>query len=304
MGTKLYVSNDGKNFTEVAALVGDNLSTIPAMFIYKAIGFYLKTYSTKKSKCTRVNERTYFSELYQFLISNSIYEVNKVTHDLMFAYQSMLLTKVGPSTVNRQFNTFKNFFSLLHKNEQISKDPCARIEALKCDNPVIQLWTARDLIKVYQDNAGLKSILKFMWFSGGRSCEVVNLMATDINWDDMTITFRSLKNGGNNRQVVITKKIEKVLHKMPMNGIYVFNYKGKRHTSDSLGKLIKKSVRKVCKNKNLTAKSIRHTYCTRAIEKGLNNKTVQELMGHSSWRTTEKYSHISKKHLKSAAERV
>lgn len=112
--------------------------------------------------------------------------------------------------------------------------------------------------------------------------------------------LRSEKNHEIAREVIITKRVDRLLHSIKLKGLYVFG-QGSKFTSDSLGKKVRKIVLKYARNKNLNVKGIRHTFCMRAVEKGLTNAEVQMLMGHTSWRTTENYIHFKRKHLKKAA---
>jgi integrase/recombinase XerD len=290
---------------KIAAVIAElQFSTIKRTFLFAAIGFYVQNYSSFKSKCTKTNENTYFSNFYVFLCSRGIYFCDEVTLDHMVEYKNQLLkNNLSASTVNRQFRTFRHFFNTLVKSQKIYRSPCQYLEPEKEQKPIIELWTGRDFIKARKGvSHSTAQLMTFLWMSGARSCEAVNLMWTDIDWNRAVIYLRTGKTGQKIREIEITKRIDKLLHTMTMTGVYVFSKDGKKYTSDSLGKEVKTSILSFCKNKKLDVKSIRHTYCTRGIERGLSNKTVQSLMGHSSWRTTEKYSHLSKKFLKQSAE--
>lgn len=273
--------------------------------LYQIIGEYIIFYtSQKKSHYTRKNERTYFSNFYEYCSSVGLHYCDQITPALLERYRISLLAKVAPATVNRQFNTLKHMFSILHKNDLIRKNPFSLIKRLKEPKPKINLWTARDFIRcrraLDQRHANL---LTFLWYSGARLIEAVNLMWTDIDWDRKEIILRSEKINGASRVITLTSKIDKLLHSNAFRGVYVFG-EGSKFTSDRFGKVVRKAVLNFCQNKDLTVKEIRHTYCTRGHEKELQDSTIQELMGHASYRTTQKYRHLSRKHLNKAAEKM
>lgn len=303
VGHKLYVKI-GDNFEELSAIgLFPDLKCFKKTPIYIEIAKYLKNItSQKKSSSTRKNEKTYFSNLYEYLIDKQVFFCDEVNELILIEYRIHLLKKVKQSTVNRQFNTIKNFFNLLLKNEVITKNPCINLRHGKVEKPRIDLWSGRDFVRVRNNcDEGVKDILNFIWYTGARSCEAVNLTWADINYDEGVLFLRSEKNNQVAREVIITKRVDRLLHNMKMSGIFVFG-NGSKFTSDSLGKKVRKIVQLYAENKNLNVKGIRHTFCMRAVEKGLTNRDIQLLMGHASWRTTENYTHFKRKHLKKAAE--
>ncbi|MCE7872064.1 site-specific integrase [bacterium CPR1] len=59
---------------------------------------------------------------------------------------------------------------------------------------------------------------------------------------------------------------------------------------------------KRAKIKNLRIHDLRHTFCSRLVEKGAGLRTVQLLAGHKSFTTTERYAHLAPDHLRDAVE--
>lgn len=303
---RLYMSEDEKVYTYLAELPTHIQQTPRSRFlVYKEIGFYFKNNSSKKHKCTKRNEAKYFSNLYEFISNRRVIYCDEISYDLLLEYKNNLCTQVAAPTVNRQFRTYRNFFNILFKLKKIPDNPTLLIKPEPEKSPKVNLWTPKDLVRAKRSlEPDVWNIIYFMWHSGARSHEAVNLLWTDIDWDRRLIYLHTNKVKGLTRVIPLTEKISKVLHQIPVKGIHVFTDSGRVFTSDSLGKKVKIAVLENCENKNLTVKDLRHTYCTRAIEVGLSNKTVQDLLGHSSWRTTEKYSHLSKKHLKNSAELI
>lgn len=301
---KLFVQNEDGSFEELSAVaIGVGVKEIKKTLLSVSFSEYLKDYtSKKKSKYTRQNEKKYFFDLCEFFKKKNLNYCHEVLTQHVIEYKNEMLLRVAPPTVNRQFNTIKNYFNILYKQNIIYLNPCLHIKAEKTEKPKIDLWSGRDFIRVKNGSCeAVKNILYFMWYTGARSCEAVNLLWTDINYDDQIIYLRSDKNSGVARTFPLTTRVDRLLHKIKIRGLYVFGG-GSKFTSDSLGKKVKASVLKNAINKKITAKGIRHTFCTRLIEKNIENATIQELMGHASWRTTENYKHISKKYLNRVAK--
>lgn len=273
-------------------------------FIYSSIGFYLKEFSSKKSKCTRNNEKKYFSDLYQFLTEKDIYYMDEITCEILNKYKLYLLGKVSASTVNRQFNTLKNFFNIFTKKMQVLKNPCLEIKIEKIKKPKIELWSKAefDLVLSHLDPDAVL-IMKFIWLSGARNIEAVDLVWTDVDHDNNTITLRSRKSADHSRVFPITDSLSKLLHSLKVTGLYVFGG-GSKFTSDSLGKKVKKAVLLSAKNKSITTLGIRHTFCKDLLKSGLSRPVIQQLMGHKDWRTTEHYTHWENNSLKDALNTI
>ena len=300
MALQLYVKI-GSEYKEVSALAyGDKIIPLVKIPLYSAIGVYIVERTSAKSKATRKNEKTYFSNLYVFLFSLGIFYCADIKAEHMLKFKKELLTRVSGSTANRQFNTFKNFFNILIKRQIIYLNPCISVERERVERPKIHLWTVDEFEKTkLKLNFNTQAILDFIWLCGARNIEAIDLVWTDVDQEAGLITLRSLKSAGHFRRIPISEKMSQLLHRIKFKGIYVFGG-GSKFTSDSLGKLVKRAVLAAGCNPMLTVYGIRHTFCRDLLAAGLSRPMIQELMGHKDWRTTENYVHWEPNSLKKA----
>ncbi len=298
LGNRLFLET-GKDSEGKEILVP--FGTLDSGFTFKSrpdkpladcIDSYVQKYTSKKSKMTRTNEKTYFRHLAKYLTEQDVHLISKVTPAHMNDYRDMLLSRVAPPTVNRHFNTFKAFFNVKLKKDIIGINPCCEIEPEAVEDPVIHLWNVADYetVKTALDEPTSR-LLEFMWLTGARNCEAVNLVWEDVIQDQNYIILRSKKNRGGKRKIRISDKVSVLLHKAA-RGVHVFSdSRGYAYTSDSLCKRVRKAVVESATNKKIRAYGVRHTFCKDLLQAGFSRPMIQELMGHVDWRTTEKYKH-------------
>ncbi len=137
---------------------------------------------------------------------------------------------------------------------------------------------------------------------GLRVSEAVNLNCFDMGKDTLFVKGK----GGKDRIVPIAgqtrQKILDYIHlerrdedkKSPL----FVNSKGKRISRQEVWSYIKATAKEKGIQKNVSPHTLRHSYATHMLERGADLRVIQELLGHSSITTTERYTHISKKGLK------
>ena len=149
-------------------------------------------------------------------------------------------------------------------------------------------------------NSKHKLILWLIYSCGLRRSEAINIKLTDLDTDRGILHIREGK-GNADRIVPIPRKVwEKI-------GTYIKGYNpitylfegqtGGKYSVESVYSVFKQSMKRAGIHKDVGVHSLRHSYATHLHESGLDIRYIQELLGHKSSRTTEIYTHVSRRNL-------
>jgi len=147
------------------------------------------------------------------------------------------------------------------------------------------------------ENKKHKAILALLYSCGLRVSELIDLKWSHIDRSRMIINIIQAK-GNRDRQVPLSNDLIKVLedyYKDYKSVEYIFNgQKSLQYTDRSVGEVIKQLAEKagIC-NKRVYTHLIRHCSATHLLENGTDISVIQKILGHSSQRTTQIYTHIS-----------
>jgi integrase/recombinase XerD len=296
---KLYVSDDGKTFTELSAVaVAPHLKPIKKTSVKDAILKYDQNCTSHKCIKNRSNERLYFKMFRDFAEGHGIINVDEVTAVLVEDFQSMLYDRMSGASVNRRFNTFKHFFRKCLEWKFIFENPAAGIKKKKEESKPFKPWPTEIVAQFLLLTTDVHTdLFYFLWLTGCRPMEAKNLMWTDIDHDAGEITFKCGKNAKVTRKFPITDEISSLLHQMKMDSIYVFSKDKKQITNQLLYHYAKDRLKQFTRE-NYTVYGLRHTFGSRMSENGANAFEVAQLMGHTKIETTKRYIHTDQQRFK------
>jgi integrase/recombinase XerC len=155
-----------------------------------------------------------------------------------------------------------------------------------------------------------RALLELLYAAGLRVSELTGLNLIDIDQKERILRVRG--KGNKERIVPYGAKAQEALEKYwpvrdqllkqssgsniredPHGQAIFLNYAGKRLTQRSVGRIVKKYVRLVNVNWDLHPHSLRHAFATHLLADGADLRAIQELLGHQSLSTTQKYTHAS-----------
>lgn len=146
-----------------------------------------------------------------------------------------------------------------------------------------------------------RAMLSLIYACGLRRSELLNLILKDIQSDRNLLFIRQSK-GKKDRVVPLSAKLISLLreyYKAYRPKIWLFEGQevGEKYSERSIQLVLNQAVQKAKINKPVSLHWLRHSYATHLLESGTDLRYIQELLGHSSSKTTEIYTHVSNKNL-------
>lgn len=158
-----------------------------------------------------------------------------------------------------------------------------------------------EVIKILNsvENVKHRAILVVVYSSGLRISEVVRLKINDIDSNRMMIHIRQAK-GKKDRYVILSEvaleELRRYIRKNPKDDwLFPGGTDGKHLSERSVQKVFERAKNKAKIQKEVSVHSLRHSFATHLLEGGTDLRYIQKLLGHNSIKTTEIYTHISKK---------
>ncbi len=205
----------------------------------------------------------------------------------------------GPAYVNQVFNALRFLYVELYKMPfTIGNIPRPhkerKLPTVLSQDEVLHIFDAVDNLKH-------KTILMLIYSAGLRVGESVRLKIEDIDSQRKLIHLRGGK-GKKDRYTLLSNVMLEQLrmyYKEYKPKEYLFEgAEGRRHLSErSVQHVFERAVKSTSVRKSVSVHSLRHSFATHLLENGTDLRYIQEILGHSSSKTTEIYTHVSKKTL-------
>lgn len=149
-------------------------------------------------------------------------------------------------------------------------------------------------------NVKHRCMLMLLYGGGLRLGEVLALIPTDIDAKRMVITVRRAK-GKKDRVVPLPERLLEPLRGyyreyQPLTWLFEGQRPGEANTARSLQAVVKQAAARAGIPRTVSAHMLRHSYATHLLEAGTDIRYIQEVLGHQSIKTTERYTHVALRH--------
>jgi integrase/recombinase XerD len=150
------------------------------------------------------------------------------------------------------------------------------------------------------DNQKHRLIMMFLYSSGLRLSELINLKVSDLELTEGIGWVRGGK-GGKDRMFILSNKLIDELKnfvKDKKESDYIFSGRNGIMSDRNVQKIVSYAAKKAGLNKKVSPHTLRHSFATHLLESGENIRKIQLLLGHSQLNTTQIYTHVSTEELK------
>ena len=227
-------------------------------------------------------------------------------------YLGRLYGAYARTTIARKLSALRSFLSFLERKGLLSGNPAADISTPKRNQPIPSHLPVDDMFRLLErpnreSPLGLRdlAVLEVLYSCGLRVSELAGMNLSSIDFDQCLV--RVLGKGNKERIVPVggtaLKAVRDYLHavaglrkkkkKNVEDPPLFINYRGGRLSTRSIGKMVKKYGLECALLTAISPHALRHTFATHLLDGGADLRSVQELLGHVSLSTTQKYTHVS-----------
>ena len=268
----------------------------------------------------------YERDLRQFseFLTNRKLELPAVDHIVIRDFLSTLYErKLKKSSVARKLACLKSFFKLMVREQRLTANPADLVTSPRLPKQLPTFLQEDEATKLVELPVGdsLKdrrdrAILELLYASGLRVSELVGMNDHQLDMPQQLI--RVLGKGKKERIVpfgdyagrAITEYVEerdrlglRDTGKTAMQPLFV-SLNGRRLSSRDVQRLMVRFRTGLLAARKITPHTLRHSFATHLLERGADLRSIQELLGHSSLSTTQKYTHVSLQHLKNEYDKA
>ncbi len=284
-------------------------------------------------------QHNYHSDLRQFLthIQEQFFQTKpnpklETIHGLHIRSYLKHLSDRGlkKTSLARKLACLKSFFRYQLEEGRISTNPAAAVRSPRLGTHLPTVLTKDEATTLLDSNrpqtwiqARNQAMLETLYSSGARASELVGL-----NWEDMDLEGQIMRlrgKGKKERRVPIgTVAIEAILdyqrqlprlgksqwknisHSLPPRSgaqPLFLNARGGRLTTRTIERMIKQQAGNRF-SKSVTPHTLRHSFATHLLDEGADLRAIQELLGHASLATTQKYTHVATDQLMAVYDRA
>ncbi len=252
----------------------------------------------KISKNSEYTIRNYLDANKQ-LLSFSKKTPEEITEDDVKKFLAEKLTDRAASSVILFLSAVRYAYSNLLK-----KDPTAGIKRPKREKKIPSVLSKEEVNLLINsiDTKKSRLMVSLMYACGMRVSELINLKISDLNFNEKIGHIRQAK-GRKDRIFNIPEFLFEDLKKhaemqKERNEEYLFTGPKGKLSERNIQKIVSSAARRAGINKHVSCHTLRHSFATHLLEKGVSIRVIQSLLGHSSISTTELYTHISTSQLK------
>jgi len=254
--------------------------------------------------------RAYRKDLREFSESVKCEPNNLDIIDLRGFIAGQIQKGLNKTTVSRRLSSIRSFFKFLYREGYMKTNPAKLVSNPKVPKLLPRFLSVDDVFSLVEKPEGIgflparnRAVLELLYSSGLRVSELSGINTDDIHIKESLIKVKG--KGKKERIVPIGSKaidamksyiIERMLLKSKERALFL-NRMGKRLTDRGVRRIVVKYARAIGIHGRIGPHTLRHSFASHLLQGGADLRVIQELLGHSSLSTTQKYTHLDITHL-------
>lgn len=238
--------------------------------------------------------KNFFAQFMNYYIDQHP-ETLKKEHIVRFLLERTKERKWSDSTQNQAVNALKFYYEKVLGQQRTFYE----LRPRKSRN-LPSVFSEEEVSRLFSciPNLKHKVILMLIYSAGLRIGESIQLRKEDIDFDRRSVFILAGK-GKKDRYSILSDKMITLIQD------YLKSYKpqywlfegqdGGQYSRSSIQKIFRRTVKRAKANPFSTVHTLRHSFATHLLERGMDLRYIQELLGHSSSETTQIYTHITRK---------
>jgi len=241
------------------------------------------------------------SDLLAFLGGRGVTVPDRLT---VRSYMMSLHNRYAKASINRHLSAIKGFFDfVLRREPEIKINPFASVRSIKHYNGLPDFLTPEEMTVLIETtpDARDRAILELLYSSGLRAAELEGLRCCDL--DLRTGLVRVMGKGSKQRIVPVgSRALRAVSAYLSLRGIadsiYVteplfLNKRGENLKVRSIRQVVYDWSEAAVPQRHVSPHVIRHSFATHLLDAGADLRSIQEMLGHASLSTTQRYTHVT-----------
>ena len=253
------------------------------------------------------------------LVEDAPVDIAKIDRKVVRAWLNQLYQGLTPVSIERHLAAARSFFSYLMKQGIAAHNPAKLVRSPKKEKKLPKVLSPDEVFAILEapsekTDEGLRdrAIFELFYAAGLRVSELTGLNIDDVDLDqrlvrvfgkgskERVVPFNDTCAGRIAQWLAVRKGFEKsVLNEDAITALFL-NSRGRRISKQSVEALLKKYLKQAGVMRPATPHTLRHSFATHLLDSRMNIRNIQELLGHSSLSTTQKYTHVGLKEIMEA----
>ena len=254
--------------------------------------------------------RAYRKDLEEFSSYASSKPENTDLIDIRGFIAAQINKGLNKITVSRRLSSIRSFFKYLYREGYIAANPAKLVSNPKVPKMLPRFLSVDDVFSLIERPEGIgfipvrdRAILELLYSSGLRVSELSGLNVDDLSVRESLVKVRG--KGKKERLVPVGSKavnavksylVERILRKSRDKALFL-NRLGTRLTDRGVRRIVVKYARASAMSGHVGPHVLRHSFASHLLQGGADLRVIQELLGHASLSTTQKYTHLDITHL-------